>query len=73
MIRPIGTFTRKIHSQPSPLGEHAADQRADRHREPGVAPQMPKAVPRSSGANSWAISASDVANIIAAADALEPA
>ena len=65
VIRPMGTFTRKIHSQPSPSVSTPPTSGPTATAKPVVAPQMPKAVPRSSGANSWAISASDVANIMA--------
>ena len=73
VIRPIGTFTRKIHSQPSPSVSTPPTSGPTATAKPVVAPQMPKAVPRSCGANSWAIRASEVANIIAAADALKAA
>ena len=63
--RPIGTFTRKIHSQPSPSVSTPPTSGPTATAKPVVAPQMPKAVPRSCGANSWAIRASEVANIIA--------
>ena len=53
---------------PSPagvLGEHAADERADRDGGPIVAPQIPKAVPRSRPWNSWVRIASETENMIA--------
>jgi hypothetical protein len=62
---PTGTFRKKIHSQPAvsvripPTGGPTATA------NPVVAPQMPNAVPRSMGGNTWASSASEVANIIA--------
>jgi hypothetical protein len=62
---PIGTLTKKIHSQPSvsviapPIsGPTATDA-------PIVAPQTPKATPRSRPMKAPASSASEVANIIA--------
>ena len=65
VARPTGTFTKKIHSQPRcsvitpPMTGPTATEK------PVVAPHSPIAVPRSLGGNSWAISASEVANIIA--------
>ena len=70
---PIGTFTRKIHSQPNPSVSAPPTSGPTATAKPVVAPQMPKAVPRSCGANSCAISASEVANIMAPPSALEAA
>ena len=39
---PIGTLTKKIHSQPRLLGDHAADQRADRDRAADRRPPDPE-------------------------------
>ena len=65
--QPIGTFTKKIHSQPRRSVSAPPTSGPTATANPVVAPQMPKAVPRSLGGNSWAISASEVANIIAPA------
>ena len=70
---PIGTLTKKIHSQPNASVSAPPISGPTATAPPTVAPQMPIAVARSRPSNSWAISASEVANIAAAPDALEGA
>ena len=65
VTRPIGTFTRKIHSQPNASVSTPPTSGPTATANPVVAPQMPRAVPRSLGGNSWAMRASELANIIA--------
>ena len=62
---PIGTLTKKIHSQPSPSVSAPPTSGPTATAPPIVAPQAAIAVPRSGPWNSWAISASEVANIAA--------
>jgi hypothetical protein len=62
---PIGTLTRKIHSQPNASVSAPPTSGPTATANPVVAPQMPSAVPRSLAGNSWAMSASELANIIA--------
>ena len=62
---PTGTLTKKIHSQPSDSVSTPPTSGPIATAPPVVAPQMPKAVARSEPWNSWAISASEVANMIA--------
>ncbi len=70
---PIGTLTKKIHSQPRPSVITPPSSGPIATAPPTVAPQTPIALARSRPSNSWAISASEVANIAAAADSLEAA
>ena len=62
---PIGRFTKKIHSQPSESVSTPPASGPIATAPPIVAPQMPKAVPRSFPWNVAASSASEVANSIA--------
>ena len=62
---PIGTLTKKIHSQPRPSVSAPPTSGPTATAPPIVAPQAPIAVPRSRPWNSCAISASEVANIAA--------
>ncbi len=62
---PIGTLTKKIHSQPMPEVMTPPSSGPTATAAPVTAPNTPKAVPRSLPWNAWAISASEVANIIA--------
>ncbi len=63
---PIGTLTKKIHSQPRPSVRMPPISGPIATAPPTVAPQIPIALARSRPSNSWAISASEVANIAAA-------
>ncbi len=63
---PIGTLTKKIHSQPRPSVSTPPTRGPIATAPPIVAPQIPKAVARSGPWNSWAISARVVASIPAA-------
>jgi hypothetical protein len=62
-VIPIGTLTKKIHSQPKPSVSTPPISGPIATAPPTVAPQAPMAVARSLPSNSWAISASAVANI----------
>jgi hypothetical protein len=62
---PIGTFTKKIHSQPSPSVSAPPTSGPIATAAPTVAPQMPNAVARSRPWKAWAINDSEVANSIA--------
>ena len=62
---PIGTLTKKIHSQPNPSVSAPPTSGPTATAPPIVAPQAAIAVPRSGPWNSCAISASEVANIAA--------
>ena len=62
---PIGTLTKKIHSQPRPEVMIPPSTGPTATAAPVTAPNTPKAVPRSLPWNACAISASAVANIIA--------
>ena len=62
---PIGTLTKKIHSQPRPSVSAPPTSGPTATAPPIVAPQAAIAVPRWGPWNSWAISASEVANIAA--------
>ena len=62
---PIGTLTKKIHSQPIPSTSAPPTSGPIATARPVVAPQMPNAVARSRPSNSWARRASEVANIAA--------
>ena len=61
----MGTLTKKIHCQPSESTSTPPTSGPTATATPTVAPQMPSAVLRSVGANSWAIRASTVPNIAA--------
>ena len=63
---PIGTLTKKIHSQPRLSVRIPPISGPTATAPPTVAPQIPIAVARSRPSNSWAIRASEVANIAAA-------
>ena len=63
---PIGTLTKKIHSQPRPSVIRPPTSGPIATAPPTVAPQIPIALARSRPSNSWAINASEVANIAAA-------
>ena len=65
VARPTGTLTKKIHSHPRCSVITPPTTGPTATANPVVAPHSPIAVPRSLGANSWAIRASEVANIIA--------
>ena len=60
---PIGTLTKKIHSQPRPSVSSPPISGPIDTAPPIVAPQAPIAVARSRPSNSCAISASEVANM----------
>ena len=60
---PIGTLTKKIHSQPRCSVITPPTSGPIATAPPIVAPQTPNAVARSLPWNSWPISASEVANI----------
>ena len=62
---PIGTLTKKIHSQPKASVSTPPTSGPTATAPPTVAPQMPIADARSRPSNSWAIRASEVANIAA--------
>ena len=62
---PIGTFTKKIHSQPRLSVSAPPTSGPTATAAPIVAPQMPKADARSRPWNSWAIRAGAQANITA--------
>ena len=62
---PIGMLAKKIHSHPNPSVSSPPINGPIATAPPTVAPSM-IAVARSAGWNSWAISASEVANIAAA-------
>jgi len=62
---PIGTLTKKIHSQPNASVKAPPTSGPTATAPPIVAPQAPIAVPRSRPWNSCAIRASEVANIAA--------
>ena len=62
---PIGTLTKKIHSQPMPEVMIPPTTGPTATAAPVTAPNTPKAVPRSLPWKASAISASAVANIIA--------
>ena len=62
---PIGTLTKKIHSQPMPEVMMPPTSGPIATAAPVTAPKTPKAVPRSRPWKAWAIRASEVANIIA--------
>ncbi len=64
-IAPIGTLTKKIHSQPMPEVMIPPSTGPTATAAPVTAPKTPNAVPRSLPWKAWAISASEVANIIA--------
>ncbi len=70
---PIGMLTKKIHSQPRCSVITPPTSGPTATAPPTVAPQTPNAVARSLPWNSWPISASEVANIAGAADALQAA
>ena len=61
----MGTFTKKIHSQPMPDVIRPPTTGPTATAAPITPPKMPKAIPRSGPWNAWAMSASEVANIIA--------
>jgi hypothetical protein len=63
--RPIGTLTKKIHSQPRESTSTPPTSGPTATPTPTLAPQIPSAVLRSRGANSCAIRASTVPNIAA--------
>src|SRR3954452_7727072 len=60
---PTGTLTKKIHSQPSPSVSAPPSSGPTATAAPTVEPQAAIAVPNSYSRNSWAISASEVANM----------
>ena len=62
---PIGTLTKKIHCQPMPVVMIPPTTGPTATAAPVTAPKTPKAIPRSRPWKAWAISASEVANIIA--------
>ena len=62
---PIGTLTKKIHFQPMPEVITPPSTGPTATAAPVTAPKTPNAVPRSLPWNACAISASEVANIIA--------
>ena len=62
---PIGTLTKKIHSQPMPVVMTPPITGPIATAAPVTAPNTPNATPRSRPWKAWAISASEVANIIA--------
>ncbi len=62
---PIGTLTRKIQRQPIHSVIRPPTSGPIATAPPVVAPQIPKAVPRSLPWNSWASRASETANIVA--------
>ncbi len=62
---PIGTLTKKIQRQFSPLVIAPPRTGPTATAMPVMAPNTPKATPRSFGWNAWARSASAVANMIA--------
>src|ERR671933_2553611 len=62
---PIGTLMRKIDSQPTDSVSSPPTSGPTATAAPVVAPHAPNAVPRSRPWNSWARSASEVANISA--------
>ena len=64
-IAPIGTLTKKIHCQPMPEVMTPPSTGPTATAAPVTAPNTPNAVPRSLPWKAWAISASEVANIIA--------
>ena len=64
-MTPIGTLMKKIHSQPRASVRAPPTSGPIATAPPTVAPQIPNAVARSGPSNSWAISASVVANIAA--------
>ncbi len=69
---PIGTLTKKIHSQPRASVRMPPISGPIATAPPTVAPQMPIAFPRSRPSNSCAISASAVENIAAAPTPCRP-
>src|SRR4051794_33395191 len=62
---PTGTFTKKIHSQPSPSVSAPPTRGPTATAAPTVEPQAAIAVPNSRPRNSCAMSASEVANMAA--------
>src|SRR5579862_2066040 len=62
---PIGTLTKKIHRQPAYSVSTPPASGPIATARPIVAPQIPKAVPRSRPWNSWERMASETANITA--------
>ena len=62
---PTGMLTKKIHCQPIAEVMMPPTSGPTATAAPVTAPNTPKAVPRSRPWNAWAISARDVANIIA--------
>ena len=62
---PIGRLTKKIQRQPAQVVRTPPTSGPIATAAPTVAPQMPKAVPRSRPWNSFEMIASEVANIIA--------
>ena len=61
---PIGTLTRNTASQPKPSVSTPPSTGPTATAAPVTAPKAPKAMPRSRPWKAWAISASEVANIM---------